>query len=90
MTTLLRESRPVARKEYECDAAEWYINSNLGRHDFEPEDWAIIEKASAERFKILPGLPYVRQSGIYEGELCTFKARIDMHGICLKYEIYEE
>ena len=90
MSILLRDTRPVARGDYECEASEWYLNSNLGARDFEPEDWAVIEKAKFEKFKILAGLPYVCQSGLYEGAPFNFKARIDMHGICVKYEIYEE
>ena len=90
MSKLLIDSRPVARKEYKCDAAEWYLKNSGGKEDFEPEDWAKIQSAAAEHFKIQQGQQYVYQAGICEGEFCTFKAKIDMHEICLKYDMYAE
>jgi len=90
VSRILRDSKPVARKEYDCEASDWLLNSNMGEEDMTPEEWQTIKNAEAERFKILPGRLHVSQAGIYEGEFYTFRARIDINDICLKYDIYEE
>ncbi len=83
-------TRPVARKEYECDACELIEGFGLSEGDFEPEDWAVIEKAEAEGNKILPGTRYVKTKGIWEGSAATFRAREDVDAICVKYDFYDE
>ena len=81
---------PVARKEYTCQAWDWINNSGLGENEYDPEDWLIIEKARAENFKILKGTKYVCCRGKYDGEFTTFRARLDLHNICLEHELYED
>lgn len=49
-----------------------------------------IVKAKQNRWKILKGNKYIRQSVKYEGRIYTFKAIPDMHKLCLKYDWYPE
>lgn len=81
---------PVARKEYHCQAWDWIDNAGYDEGDYEPEDWETIEKARTEGFKILPGTKYVCTHGKWEGEFTTFRARNDLHHICLDYDLYPD
>lgn len=85
-----RESMPVARKEYRCDALD--LIQSIGLHDFDltDDEWADIQKAITEGGKILPGTKYRKVTGVWEGEWCIFRARLDIDEICEEHEIYEE
>lgn len=88
MWEFAKDSKPVARKTYKCQAWPWINNSDLTEHDFCHEDWSIIELAIAEGCMIRPGDMYVKRAGRWDGEFATFRARLDLHGICLKYNLY--
>ncbi len=83
-------SQPVARKDYPCQAAHWIDNAGYTEGDYEPEDWAVIEKAEAEGWKILKGTQYTKTEGKWEGEFDVYRARLDLDAICNKYEIYQD
>ena len=88
MDTLLTDARPKARKDHRCDAWHWI---EMGA----PFDWLTfaekreIIKAKRNGYVIKKGDVYVRQSGLYEGEIITFKAIPGLHQICLDYGLYE-
>ena len=87
-----KRTTPTARKTYPCDASVWLQESLAGvvtEEDFSVEDWATIEKARAEGFKILPKMRYIRLHGKWEGEWATFVAREDIDDICKRYGLYE-
>lgn len=81
---------PKARKKYRCDAADTIIQVGYGEEDYTPEEWAEIEKAKAEEWKILPGTKYVKVKGIYEGEFTTFRGRPELVHICDKYGYWDD
>ena len=83
------ETRPVARKDYDCQAWPWIDNSGCYPNDFDEEEVAIIEKARSEGFKIIKGTKYLRVSGKWEGEMTTYCARLDLQGICDDHELQE-
>lgn len=82
------ETMPIAKKDYNCDAAEWICNVSLQDDLYEPEDLAIIKQAKDEGWKIKKGTKYLRISGKFKGVWCTFRARLDLNDICHKYNIY--
>lgn len=84
------ESKQVARKDYQCDAMDWICNIGYGENEYDPEDWAAIEKARSEGCKILKGQIYVKVSGKWDGEMSVFRARPEINDICRKYEIYSD
>ena len=84
------ESEPVARKEYACDASIELLAFGFDQRDFAPEDWNTIKQAEKEGCKILPGKPYRKVKGKFEGAFHVFRARKDMDAICIKYNLYEE
>ncbi len=87
---LQTESHPVARKEYPCEASYWVAQSGCGEQEFTPEDWETVQRAKSENWRILPGTQYLKVHGKWEGEFATFRAREDMHHICLAYDLYGE
>jgi len=83
------ETKPTARKDYHCEASDWIINTvGLDEREFEPEDWAKIEEARKNGFKILKGEKYINVSGKWEGEFSTFRAIPELNDICIKYDLY--
>lgn len=89
MTTLLSETRPVARKAHRCDAYTWIEELyEDGRFDY--QDLRKIVRMRRQRGMIQSGQRYIRQNQIFEGELCVFKADIEMDAICRKYDLYPD
>lgn len=85
---LERTSTPKARKEYPCEALDAINSSGYRKADFAPEDWATIEAARASGGRIAKGDRYLLTEGKWEGEFTNFRARIDLHEICIKYGLY--
>lgn len=83
-----RTTIQTAQKEYRCQASDWVCNADLAEDEYAPEDWQAVEKAKAERWRILPGTQYVKTVGKWDGEFQTFRARLDMDDICRKYDFY--
>ena len=85
--SLRNESKPSARKAYECDACEWLIN--VGTDDLSEDELTLYEQAKNESFSIQPGQTYVKVEGIWDGEFTVFRARPEIHELCIKYNIYD-
>jgi hypothetical protein len=89
MWDISTETRPRAKKAYNCNAAECILNSGYDEADFEKEDWDEIERALECGFMILPGEEYIKVSGLWDGEWSTFRARPELNRICHDYGLYE-
>ena len=83
-------SKPVAKKDYCCDAWPWIENEGLGMVDLSQEELGVIEKARNEKFKILSGTKYLKVVGKWEGEFTTYRARLDLQKICDDLELQLE
>ena len=90
MNTILTDAIRTASKKHTCDACEWFLNSGLGDEDLTAQEIGHLRQAMADNWQIQPGQKYIYQTGVYEGDFYTVRARQDMHAICLKYDIYEE
>lgn len=91
MTIVLSEKTPKARKDYNCDAADWLINSGIiyeGQLSF--SELRAVAIAKRKKWKILKGETYLYQANIWEGDFCTFKAIPAIHDICIKHDLYRE
>jgi len=80
----------VARKEYNCDASDWYINASPPDEDIDELDLTIIARARLEGFRISKGTKYLKIKGMFNGEFSTFRARLDMNNICEDYALYND
>lgn len=87
---LMKDEIRTARKSYPCDAYHWINKSCYGESDFDPEDWATIKAADVDGFKIKPGMQYLYQTSVDGDGWGQFRARLDMHEICRKYDLYPE
>ncbi|MCV6612402.1 MAG: hypothetical protein OIF55_16695 [Amphritea sp.] len=85
------ETKPVARKDYHCEASDWIDNTTgWDEEEFAEEDRETIRKARAEGCKVLKGTQYVKVTGKFEGEFSTFRARADLNDICQRYDLYPD
>jgi len=87
--TFSKVTFPVARKNYRCEASDWISNS-MRYGDLTEEDQAIWEKAKKEGCKILKGTRYKKITGKYEGEMSTYRARLDLDDLCCRYSLYPD
>ena len=80
---------PVAKKDHNCGACEWILNScDWGMFTF--AELRIIVKARRDGWKIKKGQKYIKCSGRWNGEWDTFRARPEINDLCQKYDIYQE
>ena len=90
MWNIYTDSTPQAQREYTCDAWVAFLATGYEELDFHPEDWATILRAQNQGGRILIGNRYLKRKGISEGKSHTFRARMDMHILCMKYDLYAE
>lgn len=89
MSTILSEGYRKARKDHDCNASDWLINSGMCDDEFTEDELISIESARANKWKIKKGDEYFRQGQIFDGEMITFKAIPAIDNICKKYDFYE-
>jgi len=89
MATVLSEKMPIAKKDHQCDACIWLSEGGLP-FGITISEMKMFIKARRDKFKIKKGMKYIKQANLFGGEFCCFKARPEIHEICLKYDIYEE
>jgi hypothetical protein len=90
MSTLIKSEIRTARKHHPCGAFYWFDRSNYGPQDVDPDDWMLVERVRLAGARITPGMRYKHQTTVDGGEFAEFKCRLDMHDICLKYNLYPE
>jgi len=90
MELLGEETRPVAQKDYDCDASPWIYNGDMNRDCYEYHELRDIVRAKRDGYMIKKGMRYIKQTLKDRGDIYTFRARLDMHDLCLKYDIYED
>lgn len=80
----------VARKDYPCDGSRCFNEWGLGTNDVDEADWKIWAAAKDDGFQIKAGTEYRRQ--VYEEGygIETFRTRLDIDELNVKYELYEE
>lgn len=90
MDQVLTDKLLNARKHYPCDASYWWVRSGYGLHDCEPEQRLIVEAAQADRWRIFPGQKYRKITGIFEGRLTTYRARLGMQSVIEQLGLADE
>lgn len=83
-------TQPVATKSYHCEASDWITNASLNDLDLSAEHRATIAQAKQEGWKILRGTRYLRMVGKFDGGWRVYRARLDLHQICLQYDLYAD
>lgn len=88
----IRDSKPVARKRYECLAcfelseADCF-DPNEPLFHWSKEDREVLMKLKEDQY-INIGEKYYHQVYSYDGEICSFRAKLEAHRLFLKY-VYE-
>jgi hypothetical protein len=92
MIEVIHESKITkARKDHYCDASHWIRECGLNclpKMTF--AEYRQILIARDEYWMIRKGQPYVRQRSKDGGDIFTFKARPEIHAICVKYDFYPQ
>lgn len=83
---LIRETTPIARKEYSCDACDALLASMAYPDEFDSEDLKILDKAHADGWLIKKGEQYTNQTCKYD-DLYTFRAKTDVMKVYFKYDM---
>jgi hypothetical protein len=94
MCFLIHHQEPIAQKDYSCDAIEiieqsgglGYAASQLG---FSYAELRVLVRARRDEWKIKKGQVYIRQRVTDGGDIWTFRARPEIHEICLRHNLYE-
>lgn len=89
MVTVIRNEIRTARKRYEC-MASLFLRECLDDVKLTFGELRAVVLARREGWKICPGMKYTYQFNECTGETYSFRARTDIHRICLKYDLYPE
>jgi hypothetical protein len=91
MDRVLTDELVQARKHYPCDASHWWLQSGYRLDDCETsEQRLIVEAAEADKWKILPGQKYRKVTGIWEGQLTTYRARPGMQTVIQQLDLCDD
>ena len=89
MPRVISRATPTANKSHNCDACVWLDAAGYNGMGFSFAEMRSVAKAKANKWKIIKGEMYTKQSGVYEGEMYTFKAITAIHDICIAHDLYE-
>ena len=89
MWEVCESSVRVARKEYDCDAWPWIDNSGLVDEDYTEEQFLVLAEAKKQGCKILKGDKYLHVKGKFEGDWCTYRARLDLNDLCNELDLFD-
>ena len=80
------ETRPVARKNYNCNAIEYIEHNDNDYFGFTEEEIRMIERVRLKGIE--KGNKYIKVEGKWDGDWVTFRADIGIDRLCHKYDIY--
>lgn len=82
-----------ARKDRSCDAC--YLLGNLGspsqvKEELNPAQLKYYEEIESKGFKILKGEPYMKVTGVFDGEIQSCDYNEEMYKIVEELNLFEE
>lgn len=89
MVDVIYESKPIARKDYHCDACHFMLETLcdiIG--DMKFSEKREVVKAKRNNWKIKKGDLYVRQFNKGGGDTWTYLAIPAISEICFKYDLF--
>lgn len=87
---LLKQTEPIAQKNYCCDASYFITNlGNIRGFTFTFSEWRAIITARDNAWQVLKGQKYIRQVIVEDGVFYDLKMIPEIHNICLKYDYYD-
>ena len=91
----ISSSKPVARKNYGCDASVWLVEGlisygEISSYNFTFSELRAIVKARKNGWRILKGEKHSQASIVScDNEILSWRAITEIHDICLRHELYE-
>jgi hypothetical protein len=84
-------TEPIARKQYDDDNEPYFDHFDHVEHldDFTFAEKRVVAEAKARKWKIIPGMKYVKCSGKLDGEWCTVRSTPELNAICRRLELWE-
>jgi len=89
MIVLLKESRPVARKEHRCMAFEKICEVDC-HSEYTHDELKAYARMRENKGNIQKGERYIRQTCRGDDGLYDYIANAEMDAICWKYDLFEE
>jgi hypothetical protein len=86
---LIRYSEQIAKKSYHCDACR-FIFEDYREEYYTSDELLVLEGIKSDKQKVLAGQRYIKQIISDCGDFYVFRARIDAHNLCLKYDMYRD
>lgn len=95
MVEIIKETFPVARKQYVNEGYEWIINLNDVSHLKPKPSFAelrlMVSIIRKHKFKkIEKGEKYIKQVNKYDGDVYIYWSNIECHKLCCKYDLFPE
>ena len=91
MERVLEDKVVMARKAHRCDASLQWQRSGYTVADCETdEQMLVVKEAEADKWCILSGQAYRKVTGIQDGKLCTYRARLGMDAVCIALDLFDE
>ncbi|WP_316743779.1 hypothetical protein [Pedobacter antarcticus] len=101
MNTVLKSGYVKARKNYHTDASCYFDFARYPREggyrvsEFKDlgmtdEEIQAILEADKRKWRIEIGEVHYSQTGVYDGDLYSYRAPKLVHQICVKYDLYTE
>lgn len=101
MNTVLKKGYVKARKNYHTNASSYFDFAKYPREegyrlsefkdlDMTDEEIQTILDADKLKWRIEVGEIHYSQTGVYDGELYSYRAPKGIHEICVKYDLYTE
>lgn len=90
--SIIHESKPIARKNYSCDACIFLFDLNIPKElGLSFSEYRAVVKAKQNGYKILKGERYIRQFNTDNcGNTWTFRGIPEITKICHKHNLFDE
>jgi len=90
MIQVIRETKPIASKDYICMACDFIFALDSFDMGFTFSEYRKIVQARKNSYRIKKGDIYINQFNKHNDETYMFRAIPEIHAICIKYDLYQE
>lgn len=92
MWNVIHETKQKARKNYHCDSSGYLLDLYSQGIDtkFTFTEMRAMVEARQSNCTIFKGETYIRQFNGDGGDTCVWRAKPEIHEICIKYKLYED
>ena len=88
--SILRVTEQRARKDYPCDACDYFVIAEVEPLDLTEEQKEAVKEAEADGWRIKKGQVYRKVISKYDGRMGVFRARPAMDALCHALDLYPD